>query len=380
MTNKMIEKFPGKLKDVLDLIRSSDLYDDQETFMNNVLDQISKVIDLHQSMFMYNSEEDQVEFIVKNVDQSFVRNYIDYFHSLDPIGIVKKNPLQLHLIPGLCYDMGIVNLQETICSQTYLSSEYYNDFFRPQNVYYELLSYMRAGDRLEGLIGFYRSKDAPQFSREEIDLLKWLTPYISMGYCNIKLRNQVDGMGSIIGQFEEHLPEGMLLFNSSLKLIFRNQQAEELFKDHAGFQETLLTDCYLIQEEHRTQNSYIPILPKQRSIELNKKKYVVISKYLENDAASGRKKLFMVRIKEDSSQTSIDRIMDKKLFRLTKREIEIIYHIIDGEKNAEIAKNLFISEMTVKNHIHSIFQKVQVKNRTSLIRKILEIGSEKNKI
>jgi DNA-binding CsgD family transcriptional regulator len=347
--------------------------------MNSVLDQISKLVNLRQSMFLYNSGVDQLEFIVKNVDLADIRKYLDYFYSLDPIGIVKKTPRQHQLIPGLRYNQGIVSIQETVSTRSFLSSEYYNDFFRPMKVYYELLSYMRTGDRLEGLIGFYRSKDAPQFSQEEIDLLKWLTPYVSMAFCNIKLRNQVDGMDSVLGQLEELTPDGLLLFNASLKLIFRNNQAEILCKDHAGIQEVLLADCYRLQEELNTKSSYIPLLPKQRPMELGGKKVVVVSKYLEKDSGTGLKNFYMVRIAEDSSHKGIDRIKEKKIFKLTKREVEIIYHIINGEKNAEIAKKLFISEMTVKNHVHSIFQKVQVKNRTSLIRKILEIGGETDK-
>lgn len=48
---------------------------------------------------------------------------------------------------------------------------------------------------------------------------------------------------------------------------------------------------------------------------------------------------------------------------LTLREKDILKAIIDGRSNKEISDALFISIETVKSHIKSIYQKLQVKNR-----------------
>ena len=54
---------------------------------------------------------------------------------------------------------------------------------------------------------------------------------------------------------------------------------------------------------------------------------------------------------------------------LTKRERQILDTIITGETNKEIAEKLFISDQTVKWHLHQLYQKLGVKNRTSAIAK-----------
>jgi two-component system nitrate/nitrite response regulator NarL len=51
---------------------------------------------------------------------------------------------------------------------------------------------------------------------------------------------------------------------------------------------------------------------------------------------------------------------------LTPREIEIMLRVADGLTNSQVGRQLNISEGTVKIHLHSIYQKVQVSNRTSL--------------
>ncbi|SBO08538.1 CsgBAC operon transcriptional regulatory protein [Vibrio mediterranei] len=49
--------------------------------------------------------------------------------------------------------------------------------------------------------------------------------------------------------------------------------------------------------------------------------------------------------------------------KLTKREQQIIKLLGDGASNTEIADALFVSENTVKAHLHNAFKKIKVKNR-----------------
>lgn len=48
---------------------------------------------------------------------------------------------------------------------------------------------------------------------------------------------------------------------------------------------------------------------------------------------------------------------------LTKREKEIMRLLGHGASNIQIAEELFVSENTVKTHLHNIFKKINAKNR-----------------
>ena len=52
---------------------------------------------------------------------------------------------------------------------------------------------------------------------------------------------------------------------------------------------------------------------------------------------------------------------------LTEREIEVLQLLADGKSNKEIGTKLFISEFTVKGHLHNIFTKLNVLSRTEAI-------------
>jgi DNA-binding NarL/FixJ family response regulator len=49
--------------------------------------------------------------------------------------------------------------------------------------------------------------------------------------------------------------------------------------------------------------------------------------------------------------------------QLTDREVEVLRHLSTGASNREIAKALFISENTVRNHVRSILEKLHLANR-----------------
>ena len=51
---------------------------------------------------------------------------------------------------------------------------------------------------------------------------------------------------------------------------------------------------------------------------------------------------------------------------LSQREMEIVMLVAQGYKNKEMAERMFISEQTVKNHLHNIFDKVGVSDRLEL--------------
>ncbi len=64
--------------------------------------------------------------------------------------------------------------------------------------------------------------------------------------------------------------------------------------------------------------------------------------------------------------------------RLTPREMEVLQHVAQGMNNRQIAKALFISENTVKNHVRNILEKLHLHSRMEAVvyavrEKLLEI-------
>ncbi len=59
---------------------------------------------------------------------------------------------------------------------------------------------------------------------------------------------------------------------------------------------------------------------------------------------------------------------------VTKREEEVLQAIADGCSTSEVAEQMFISQKTVKNHLASIYQKLDARDRTQAVLRAVRMG------
>ncbi len=59
-------------------------------------------------------------------------------------------------------------------------------------------------------------------------------------------------------------------------------------------------------------------------------------------------------------------------FGLSERQLEVLSRALLGETSAELARKLFISELTVRNHLHAIYERVGVSGRRELLGRFVQ--------
>ena len=94
----------------------------------------------------------------------------------------------------------------------------------------------------------------------------------------------------------------------------------------------------------------------------------------DSESAELKKAIFKIYDGENYIQPSLipalnSKMIEKnedeiKLESLTRRELQVLKALAVGKFNRDIAKEMEISERTVKNHISSIFKKLDVTDRT----------------
>ncbi len=65
---------------------------------------------------------------------------------------------------------------------------------------------------------------------------------------------------------------------------------------------------------------------------------------------------------------------ESQLVKLTKREIEVLTHVIQGKSSREVAETLFVSKRTVDFHLANVYDKLHVNNRVQAFRRATRLG------
>jgi DNA-binding NarL/FixJ family response regulator len=73
---------------------------------------------------------------------------------------------------------------------------------------------------------------------------------------------------------------------------------------------------------------------------------------------------FATLAKRDTEEEQVQHVAPPKL---TDREMEVLKLVARGMNNRDIAKELFISENTVKNHVRNILEKLQIHSRMEAV-------------
>lgn len=60
--------------------------------------------------------------------------------------------------------------------------------------------------------------------------------------------------------------------------------------------------------------------------------------------------------------------------RLTKRELEVLFLVVEGKTNKDVGDTLYVSKRTAEFHLANIYDKLQVSNRVQALRRAARLG------
>lgn len=175
-------------------------------------------------------------------------------------------------------------------------------------------------------------------------------------------KNQAKGHESFI---IEKMPMGVIIYGAGMDMLYCNPFATTLFNSYP-IPDEIETICGRIFEaiaSSKLQEWFPGEIFFSKKLAASSRNCVFKFVYQENsDPCVG------VFIQEESAANKVDLNKIRGLFRLTRRETDILRRVLNGWKNVDIAEDCGISEQTVKDHLSKIYSKFGVKNRFALMR------------
>jgi DNA-binding CsgD family transcriptional regulator len=311
--------------------------------------------------------------ITMGIEDNFLIQFRDYYHRLDPFLKVFQTT-----------SPPVLTTEQIIPFRDLIRREYYNDFLRLQSIHYQMSIYLKSEGTLLGVLSLFRPKKGKHFSSQEKAKAALMVPYLAgalkknlMSHKMIERKPSVDSIITAL----PHL--GVMVMDASADPIYQDENAVRIISDLNMDKRQFLGASFkpLPEEIHMRCKKLLRVAQQANTFESCQDQFYLVPPGGEQKVSvhlrliTWRRKKPLLLLYLDPQESLLCFLKRTRKHDLTGREIEVISLLSEGLTNKEIAENLFISENTVENHLKSIYRKMDVTNRTSVVRRLLQMNS-----
>lgn len=263
---------------------------------------------------------------------------------------------------------------QVVKSRDYTNTEFYCDFLNPQHIHHVMVVPIVEKRQPIALIGLHRPLSSKPFSAKDILKTDILAPYLLAAIQKIRMNMQLQKCNSTIDMLVSELPcQGIVVLDNDFVPVVIKGHIYDLIDDFGEQHNTtgsslsrLPSEIYNCCKQWKALYRSTPMNELQEKIDFRiHRNEKVLKGYVRAVETDAQEIFFIVSLGEDEKDLVTSANLEK--FKLSRREIDVVHLLSTGMTNQEIAQKLFISTRTVQNHLRSIFSKVGVHNRTSLI-------------
>ena len=260
----------------------------------------------------------------------------------------------------------------------------FRELLAPQGYDDELRSVLRVGESTWGLLGLVREKGRAAFSADEVAIVNQASPVIAGA-----LRHHVRAQSTWLGASSA---PGLLVFDDRSRVVSANIEALGWLRalvtappvsTHDDDRSVLraVEDLLASDELDRQISPLWALLNRSRAVGRGidhhaarlrlrdrRGRWLVLhgTSMQSSDPAPESPVAIVI---EPAKSSEIAPIIIEA-YSLTPREREVVGALARGDSTSEIAATLYLSPHTVKDHIKTVFEKVEVSSRTELVAKL----------
>lgn len=328
-------------KAILDIIDNIYSIPDKGAMFSAVSIKLQKLIHIYSAIFIpADSKTGEYLFtgyeIFHNSEESMLA-YLSHYAPLDPF-----------VAAGL-FNKQLINdaksITEVMPESRLVKCEYVCDFLlRLSNrIFYILGSTIFAqGDKV-GAVGLHRRKQQKDFTARDKEIVNILLPHIAHAIRNHQLMQGFDltkEPGGVIAVGEDG---NSFYMNETARVALKGQPAKVIPEPGLG-----AVPAFFTEGAGAWRVRTMPL-------------------------GRGKKRSKVILLERHPPEHKLHERFTE--FHLSRREEEIAMLAVQGLSNREIAQQFFITEQTVKDHLHHVFGKMSIRRRSELAAKVMGLNS-----
>jgi len=209
------------------------------------------------------------------------------------------------------------------------------------------------------------------FADDELEILRLFQPHFTAALRQARLHREVSGVTAALQEGFDQILRPIFFFDDRANLVYMNASARNLCKDEKGSPNGLPVDIKKAASEFIKKHD-CRLGPSESPMEivckLRDEEYRLAALFMQPPDSP---RYCVVLAAEALNYLRVTLNMSLPAYGLSAREGEICTMLVKGLSNREIAEKLFISEMTVKDHVKSILEKLEVSRRSEVGAKLL---------
>ncbi|OGT80050.1 MAG: hypothetical protein A3H91_16725 [Gammaproteobacteria bacterium RIFCSPLOWO2_02_FULL_61_13] len=265
----------------------------------------------------------------------------------------------------------VVISSRVIRNRDYVRTAFYCDFLRPQSVHHVLVAGLVRNSEPIALMGLHRPQEAPPFESNDVLKMNLILPHLSAAVEKVGMMEKLGARQRIIDTLAQDLAGAtVLMLDNDYRILVANESATTLLHLPRGDTATgarvvaeIRAGCAALRAKIGRCACSAPEHSLNFTVHIEG---VATDGFIRaHDCAPDGLRFIVCFGPEGRRSLRSGQIIDE--FGLSKREAEIVHLVSLGLTNQRIADKLNISVRTVENHLRSMYTKVKVHNRTSLL-------------
>ena len=246
----------------------------------------------------------------------------------------------------------------------------YRELLRPAGLGYELRAFSAVGREFWGHLNLDRERGRPDFGAREVALVRRISPHLGAGLKTSALRSQA------APEPDDDGAPGMLVMDDQGRVTHHTAVAERMLRDLGdlgpGWREDGSLPAAVWMVLGALRRSLKPGSERDRRIVPRLCARGRSGRWLTLQAARSEPQTegiqTMVVIEPAGTREMV--WIRASTYGLTRRERQVVDLVVQGVPTKEISQRLYISEYTVQNHLSNVFEKVGVRSRRELVKRL----------